>query len=214
MLDEMATERGAPIEIAKGLRFDATAATQTFGVLARKRAGKTYLAGKLVEELHRVGCPVTVIDPVGNWWGLTLSANGKDPGLPFIVLGGEKGDIPLSPDAGHRLAEFVVERRLSSVLDVSDFDDEERARFVSEFLDRFLVCSKKRRQVHMMVFEEVHLIAPERHKGFRAGAAESREGGPRGGQLRHGLHVAVAASAEREQGSVEPGGVSVRRSAR
>jgi len=162
----MASERGAAIEIAKGLRFDATAATQTFGVLARKRAGKTYLAGKLVEELRRVGCPVTVIDPVGNWWGLTLAANGKDPGLPFIVLGGEKGDIPLSPDAGHRLAEFVVERRLSSVLDVSDFDDEERARFVSDFLEQFLVCSKKRRQVHMMVFEEVHLIAPERHKGF------------------------------------------------
>jgi len=103
-----------PIEIAKGLRFDETAATQTFGILARKGGGKTYLAGKLVEELHRVNCPVLVIDPEGNWWGLTLAADGKAPGLPFAVLGGERGDVELVADAGRAIAEVVVERALSA----------------------------------------------------------------------------------------------------
>src|SRR5690554_1772910 len=115
----MATRK--PIEIAKGLRFDETAATQTFGILARKGGGKTYLAGKLVEELHRVNCPVLVIDPVGNWWGLTLAADGKSPGLPFAVLGGERGDVELAPDSGRAIAEVVVDRGLSAVVDVSGF---------------------------------------------------------------------------------------------
>lgn len=33
-----------------------------------KGGRKTYLAGKIVEELHRLGCPVIIIDQVGNWW--------------------------------------------------------------------------------------------------------------------------------------------------
>ena len=46
----------ATIRIAKNLELDTRAATQKFGIIARSEAGKPYLAGKLVEGLHAIGC--------------------------------------------------------------------------------------------------------------------------------------------------------------
>ena len=157
-------QRGA-IEVAADLSLDDTTATETLGVVARKGRGKTFLAGKIVEELYRINCPTTVIDPAGNWWGLTLAANGKDPGLPFVVLGGEHGDLELTAAAGLRLAELVVERSMSVVLDVSGFDDKDMNRFVAEFLERFRIHSQRRRQARMVVFEEAQLLAPQQMSG-------------------------------------------------
>jgi hypothetical protein len=36
-----------------------------------------------------------IADPVGVTWGLRAAANGKDPGRPIIVMGGDHGDVPL-----------------------------------------------------------------------------------------------------------------------
>jgi DNA helicase HerA-like ATPase len=44
---------------------------------SRDGAGKSYAAGKLVEELLRFGAPTIVLDPVGTWYGLRL----RDPHL-------------------------------------------------------------------------------------------------------------------------------------
>jgi predicted transcriptional regulator len=153
------------IEIATDLTFDETAATQTFGIVARKSGGKTYLAGKLVEQLYRLKCPLVVIDPVGNWWGLTVAANGRDPGLTLVVLGGEKGDVELSPEGGAAVAELVVERNLNVVLDVSSFSKMNMRRFVADFCERLFERSKRRRQARMVVFEEAQRFAPQQFKG-------------------------------------------------
>lgn len=161
----MASEQRRMIEIAKNLSLDDSAATETLGVLARKGSGKTFLASKIVEGLYRLNCPTTIIDPAGNWWGLTLAANGKDPGLPFVVLGGERGDLELAPESGHRLAEIVVQRRLNVVLDVSGFDDKDLSRFVGDFLETFRLCSQRQRQARMVVFEEAQLLAPQQFSG-------------------------------------------------
>lgn len=153
------------IEIAADLSLDDTAATETLGVVARKGRGKTFLGGKIVEGLHRINCPTTVIDPAGNWWGLTLAANGRDPGLPFVVLGGQHGDLELPPSGGRQLADLVVERSMNVVLDVSGFGDKDMSRFVAEFLERFRINSQKRRQARMVVFEEAQLLAPQQMSG-------------------------------------------------
>lgn len=153
------------IQLATDLKLDESAATQTFGIVARKEGGKTYLASKLVEELYRVQCPVVVMDPVGNWWGLTVAANGKDPGLAFVVLGGERGDIELFPEGGAIVAELVINRNLNVVLDVSSFSKTNMRRFVADFCERFFELSKRRRQARMVVFEEAQRFAPQQHKG-------------------------------------------------
>lgn len=153
------------IQLAADLQLDETAATQTFGIVARKEGGKTYLASKLVEELCRLQCPVVVIDPVGNWWGLTVAANGEDPGLSFVVLGGERGDVELSPEGGAVVAELVIARNLNVVIDVSSFSKTSMRRFVADFCERFFEKSKTKRQARMVVFEEAQRFAPQQFKG-------------------------------------------------
>lgn len=149
------------IQLADDLQLDETAATQTFGIVARKEGGKTYLATKIVEELYALRCPVVVIDPVGNWWGLTVAANGKDPGLSFVVLGGERGDIELSPEGGAAVADLVIARNLNVVVDVSSFSKTSMRRFVADFCERFFEKSKTKRQARMVVFEEAQRFAPQ-----------------------------------------------------
>src|SRR3954462_4528814 len=82
------------LHLAKDLTLPLDAATQTFAFIARKGAGKTYTAGKLVEQLLKAHVQVVVLDTVGNWYGLRMSADGKGTGFDVPVLGGLRGDIP------------------------------------------------------------------------------------------------------------------------
>src|ERR1700704_732376 len=75
---------------------------------------------------------VVVADPVGVTWGLRASANGKQPGLPIVVLG-EHGDLPLDVAGGQLIADLVVDERLSAVLDLSRFRKGEQVRFMTDF---------------------------------------------------------------------------------
>lgn len=166
---DVAKSKGPPpeklIRLATDLTFDESAATQTFGIVSRKGGGKTYLASKLVEELYGLHCPIVVIDPVGNWWGITVAANGKDKGLSCVVLGGERGDLELSPEGGAVVAEIVISRTLNVVLDVSSFSKANMRRFVADFCERFFELSKRKRQARMVVFEEAQRFAPQQFKG-------------------------------------------------
>jgi len=53
------------LRLAPELVLPAEAVTQTFAILAKRGAGKTYTALALVEELLRVSTQVVVADPVG-----------------------------------------------------------------------------------------------------------------------------------------------------
>src|SRR3954471_15897146 len=107
-----------PVKLATNLELPNNAVTQTFGFIGRKSSGKTYAAGKLVEGLFLIGAPVIVFDPVGNWYGLRLAANGKDPGLSIPVFGGRHGDVPLESTMGAQLGTLLVERNMSAVVDI------------------------------------------------------------------------------------------------
>jgi hypothetical protein len=91
------------LQIADNLIIPIEAVTQTFAILAKRGVGKTYSALVMVEELLKANTRVVVADPVGVCWGLRAGANGKSPGLPIIVLGGEHGDLPLEATVGSRL---------------------------------------------------------------------------------------------------------------
>lgn len=149
------------IKLAPNLTLPKNAVTQTFAFLARKGAGKTYSAGKLVEGLLEVGAQVIVLDPVGNWYGLRLSANGKSAGFAIPVFGGEHGDIPLESTQGEVLGKLVVDRNLSTVIDVSLFRKAERKRFVADFAEALFHHAKTSRTPRMLVLEEAQTFAPQ-----------------------------------------------------
>lgn len=150
------------LHIARGLDLPLDAVTQTFGAIGRKGAGKTYLATMLAEQMLDAGAQVVALDPVGNWWGLRVGADGTSPGKDIFVIGGEHGDVPLVPEAGARIARLLVERRVSAVLDVSGFRLGERKRFAADFGEEFLHLKKSRKTPVHLFIEEAQLIIPQR----------------------------------------------------
>src|SRR3990167_7755643 len=107
------------LHIAPTLSLPADAITQTFGILAVRGAGKSNLGAVMAEGMFEAGLPFVVVDPVGSWFGLRSSGDGKKPGLAVPIFGGRHGDVPLERTAGNLIADMVVEERLSCVLDVS-----------------------------------------------------------------------------------------------
>lgn len=138
------------------------AATQTFGDLGKKGSGKTYGAQRRFELLYSAGVQCVAFDPVGNWWGLRLAANGKERGLPVPVFGGAKGDIPLEAGAGVVVAQFVVATNTSVVLDVSRFRKGERKRFLTDFAEEFFHLKKAVVSPVHLFLDEAHFFVPQR----------------------------------------------------
>lgn len=175
------------LNIAAGVDLPLDTVTQTIGILAKRRAGKSYCARRIVEQLYRAGQQVIIVDPKGDWHGIRSSADGKQPGLPVIILGGEHGDIPLEVSSGEMVAKLAVEERVSILLDLSLFRKHEVATFMTAFLEN--LYRLKAREVYrtpvMLCIDEADAIAPQKpQKGEERmlGAAEDivRRGGQRG----------------------------------
>jgi len=157
------------IEISKRLKLPIDAVTQTFGIIARKGGGKTYLAGKLAEGMLDVKAQVIIVDPVGNWWGLRLAADGKRPGYNITVLGGFHGDVPLEPESGALIAELLVREKLPAVIDVSEFSQAGRKRFMAAFAIKLLELKKRDFTPLHLMLEEAQLFAPQKVESNEAG---------------------------------------------
>ena len=87
------------IAMAEGLTLPQNAAVQVYAFMGRRGSGKTFAAGRLVEQVMGAGGQVLILDPVGTWYGLRLAADGKSPGISIPVFGGLHGDIPLEAGA-------------------------------------------------------------------------------------------------------------------
>lgn len=137
------------------------AVTQTFAFMAKREAGKTYGAGKLCEEMLRAGAQVVILDPVGNWYGLRISADGKGAGFDIPVFGGSNGDVPLEPGSGRLVAKYVVERGISLVLDVSRFRKGPQRQFVTDFIEELYELKKDEPSAMHLVIEEAQRFCPQ-----------------------------------------------------
>ncbi len=139
------------IPLASNLSLPPDAGTQTFAFLGQRGKGKSYGAKKLAEGLYDIRLPFVVLDPVGHWWGLRLAADGRSPGLAVTIVGGPHGDVPIEATGGAVLAKFVAEAPRPVVFDIADFGENEKRRFVMEFL-KTLYKIKIRRPSPLHIF--------------------------------------------------------------
>jgi hypothetical protein len=147
------------IRIAPKLELPAQAVTETFAILGKRGMGKTNTSVVLTEEMIGAGAAVVVLDPVGVWWGLRYAPDQTGAGLPVLVLGGEHGDVPLEPSAGHLVADTLVETRKPMVLDLSTFSKTQQRTFVGDFAEQ--LYRKNREAIHV-VLDEADVFAPQR----------------------------------------------------
>lgn len=175
------------LNISKDISFPIDFVTQTVAILAKRRSGKSYTMRRIVEELLETEQQVVIVDPKGDQWGIRSSADGKKPGYPVVIFGGEHGDVPLETAGGELVAKLVVEERVSILIDLSLFRKHEVATFMTAFLENLyrLKAQEKYRTAVMLVIDEADAIAPQKpQKGEERmlGAAEDivRRGGQRG----------------------------------
>jgi len=178
------------LHIAEDLALPLNAVTQTFAFMARRGAGKTYSASKMCEEMLGHRAQVIVLDPVGTWWGLRMLADGVTPSPYEIpVFGGLHGDLPLEPASGAFLADLVVDRGLSAVLDVSMLRKGDRKRLATEFAEELFHRAKSARAPLHLFIEEAQVFVPE-----RVGADETRMAGAFEDIIRLGRNFGIGAT--------------------
>jgi len=145
--------------VSKDLTLPLDAATMTFAILAVRGAGKTYWALVMAEEMVKSGIPIVFVDPIGVAWGLRATADGKYQGLPVVILGGERGDVPLEPGSGESIADWVVTSRQPCVLDLSLMRKAEQVRFMTAFAEKLYL--KNRKPLHVFL-DEADTFAPQK----------------------------------------------------
>lgn len=125
-------------------------------------SGKTYNAMSRVERLLARNSRVVIPDPLGVWWGLRLTADGKKPsGYNVVIFGGPHGDLPLTEHAGALIGETVAGMKESCILDLSQLGTKAaERRFMLAFLTA-LYRHTPGEPLHV-VFDEADMWAPQK----------------------------------------------------
>ena len=132
---------------------------QHIAVLGKTGAGKTFATkGAIVEPLLEAGKRVAIVDPTDAWFGLRSSASGPGEGFKILVLGGDHGDLPLTPNGGAAVARLVVEQGVNLVACTKHLMVGERTRW---FIDFAGTISRLNRTPLHLVLDEAHNFAPQ-----------------------------------------------------
>jgi uncharacterized protein len=154
------------VKLASNLSLPLDAVTQKLAFIGRTGSGKTYAATKLAELFGEAGAQFIALDPVGKWWSLRLRSDGKSAGFDVPVFGGLHGDLPLEPLMGVRIADLIVDRQISAVLDVSQFEhNTDKARFAEAFATRLFFRKKSAPSAVHLFVEEAQEFVPQNPQG-------------------------------------------------
>lgn len=155
------------LRISPDLQLPREAVTSTFVIYGGKGMGKTNFGSVFAEELSHARLRFAVIDPMGVWWGLRHSADGKSPGIELLILGGVKGDMPIDPTAGAVVADLVADETVNVLIDISRHANGkmwtigERIRFVRDYFMQLYGRQGEQRRPLMQVVDEAARFCPQ-----------------------------------------------------
>lgn len=141
------------------LKMPLTSATKTFGILAKRGAGKSYTAGVMAEEFYKCNIPFVIFDPIDIYWGLKLDKDGKGKGIPIVIFGIEHADIKLDREMGRRIAQAVVKHNISCVISTFGMPKVAQRHLIAEFSEELLNINNTPRHIFI---EEAHEFVPQR----------------------------------------------------
>lgn len=151
------------LRLADDLTLPVHAVTEKLGFIGTTGGGKTYAASKLAELFWDQGAQFIVLDPVGVWYGLRLQSDGKRPSsITIPIFGGLHSDVPLEPSSGVLVADLIIDRSLSVILDISQFEhDTHKAQFAKDFADRLFFRKKAAPSAVHLFLEECQEFVPQ-----------------------------------------------------
>lgn len=132
------------------------------GFIGTSGSGKTYNAGGAVERLLEKKARVVIIDPLGVWWGLRLTADGKHPSdFNVVIFGGPHGDLPLTEHTGALIGETAASMVESCIVDLSEMRGHAaERRFMTAFLET--LYRKASGEPFHLIVDEADLFAPQK----------------------------------------------------
>jgi hypothetical protein len=137
-------------------------------ILASSGMGKSYLTGVLMEETLENGGLLCVIDPEGEHF--TLAER-----YPMMIVGGERGNLPLEEAAIDLYIETMLQHGFSAVFDLSDFLDSEQQHLYAVIADKLFTAEQKYRRKVRLVVEEAQIYAPQR-SAIQASGKNAKKG--------------------------------------
>lgn len=150
------------ITVTKDFVLPIETITRRIAAIGMSGSGKSNTACVLVEHFLDLGAQVVILDNDGTWYGLRLAPDGKGKGYDIPVFGGDHGDIPLDFRSGALVADVIVDRGISVVLDVSDFRKGQRHQFATDFAEQLYHRKKSKKTPMMFVIEEAQDFLPQR----------------------------------------------------
>jgi len=120
--------------------------------------GKSWTARRIIEQLNGIA-GVVIIDVEGEYYTLLE----KFPQMWHIGNNGIGGSR-LTPETAGLLAEQVLKKRISAIIDLSGplLDRGTGQAYVAEFVDEFLALEKSARKPYLFVLEEADELVAER----------------------------------------------------
>ena len=136
--------------------------SQVFVVAGRRRTGKSYTLGVVLEELCAYAFPFAVVDFEGETFGLRAS-------YPVVICGRSNTttvDRMVLPGAARALAVWAHEERRQVILDLSDFTKTEQTQFVRNFAEGVWLAATTAapRRPFAFVVDEAHEVYPQQGK--------------------------------------------------
>ena len=123
-------------------------------ILASSGMGKSYLTGVLMEETLESGGLVVVIDPEGEHHTLAQR-------YPMLVIGGEKGSLPLENDRVAQYVETILGKGVSAVFDLSEMNDPDQRQAYTLIANTLFEAQQDHRRKIRLVVEEAQIYAPQ-----------------------------------------------------
>jgi predicted nucleic acid-binding Zn-ribbon protein len=137
--------------------------SQPLAIIGIRWIGKSYMAGKMCEQLCEVKQPFVVIDPEGEFWTLReryaviVAAVGKPVGRPK----GYKADLIVTPETASTLARRIAEKGYSVVLDSRNATMTDQYAVLGNFLETLYEAEAEYNRPLVVFMEEAHVLIPE-----------------------------------------------------
>lgn len=135
-------------------------ASQGNAILGIRNSGKSYTATSLAERLMDDNIPFIAFDPIGIWRYLKVGKKGA--GYP-VVVAGDNGDLPLTPQSAPDIVRAAMKENISLVVDLYSMKLSKKDwRTIVEQSIRLLLYENKPCGLRHIFIEEAAEFCPQR----------------------------------------------------